>query len=123
MLEDKLRKAPVVLKENLDTVARVSEWSRLVKIHPTKKFSRYFLRYYRIRPQKAMNVIRLKSIVVELKKKEKSNFEIAIAHSISDEIALNKFIKYHFGCSPTKLRALPTHLINNKLEKFGSNLW
>lgn len=121
MLEHKLRRAPRLLEQNLDTVARVSEWSRLIGIEPPKKFSRYFQRYYGIRPQKAMKLIRLKSVIIEIRRDLYSNFKIAKDHSIPDEISLNKFTKYHLGYSPTEIKNLPKKTIQIELEKIGSN--
>jgi methylphosphotriester-DNA--protein-cysteine methyltransferase len=71
-----------------------------------KRFARMFLRHYSTRPQKILESVRIKSIANQLRDGRWSNFEIARAHGIADEIALNKFVNYHLGCSPTVLKRL-----------------
>lgn len=95
-----------LLRANLSRTARVSEWAELMGFSCPKQFARKFLRYYETRPQKILESVRIKSIMLQLRDGRWSNFEIARAHSISDEIALNKFINYHLGCSPTEVKRL-----------------
>lgn len=102
-----------LLRANLSKTARVSEWAELMGYKCPKRFARMFLRHYATRPQKIMESVRIKSITQQLREGQWSNFEIARAHGISDEIALNKFINYHLGCSPTDLKRLSS----NELEE------
>ncbi|MGM0460349.1 MAG: hypothetical protein ACQERO_13470, partial [Bacteroidota bacterium] len=69
-------------------------------------FARIFLRHYCYRPQKVLESVRIKSIANQLRSGKWSNFEIARAHGIPDEVALNKFVNYHLGCSPTRIKRL-----------------
>jgi methylphosphotriester-DNA--protein-cysteine methyltransferase len=85
-----------------------------------KKFARKFLRHYYERPQSYLTYIRLKSIVDNLRRGRRSNFQIAIEHGIPDEIALNKFVNYHMGCSPTCVKNMSDKEVGAKLENFGS---
>lgn len=96
-----------VLNENLIDVAQVREWADLMGYGSTKKFSRRFLHYFSVRPCKILVHIRLKSIYGQLRGGQLSNFEIACCHSMTDEKALNKYVNYHLGCSPRKLKTMP----------------
>ena len=98
-----------LLRANLSNTARVSEWADLMGYNCPKRFARMFLRHYSARPQKILESVRIKSITNQLRDGKWSNFQIARAHSISDEIALNKFINYHLGCSPTDLKRLSSN--------------
>lgn len=109
-----------LLEENLKQVARVTEWAELMGYKNPKYFSRKFLRHHKIRPQKVLELTRLKSITIQLRKNNTSNFQIAILHGIPDEIALNKFTNYHLGCSPTNIKRMPEKQLDKKMEKFGS---
>ncbi|MFO7847585.1 MAG: hypothetical protein R6V27_13550 [Balneolaceae bacterium] len=95
-----------VLRENLNNTARVSEWAELMGYTCPKRFARIFLRHYCYRPQKVLESVRIKSIANQLRSGKWSNFEIARAHGIPDEVALNKFVNYHLGCSPTRIKRL-----------------
>lgn len=95
-----------LLRANLSNTARVSEWANLMGYSCPKRFARRFLRHYSARPQKIMEFVRIRSITRQLRKGQLSNFEIARAHGIADEIALNKFVNYHLGCSPTKIKQM-----------------
>lgn len=111
-----------MLRQNLTKIARVEEWAYLMGYPNPKRFSRKFLRYYSVRPVQILKYIRLKSISLQLRKKNKSNFEIARRHSIPDEKALNKFTNYHIGFSPSELRLMPEALLEQELEKLGSKI-
>ncbi len=124
-----------LLSANLSNIARVSEWAELMGYDCPKKFARKFLHYYSIRPQKILEYVRLKSIARQLREGECKNFEIARNHGIADEIALNKFVNYHIGCSPRDLKKMPDRMVKKRLEKlikngvvkrvekFGSKVW
>lgn len=101
-----INQSVTVLRANLSKTARVSEWADLMGYKCPKRFARMFLRHYETRPQKIMESVRIKSITNQLREGKWSNFEIARAHGISDEIALNKFVNYHLGCSPTRIKRL-----------------
>lgn len=109
-----------VLQSNLNQAARVSEWAHLMGFNCPKKFARKFLRHYYERPQSYLTYIRLKSIVEALREGKRSNFQVAVDHGIPDEIALNKFVNYHMGCSPTCVKEMSSKEISEKLENFGS---
>lgn len=110
------------LDSNLTEVARVAEWADLMGYQSPKKFSRRFLRHYSTRPNQVLNYIRLKSISKLLRGTGMSNFEIAQKHGIPDEKGLNKFVNYHLGCSPSKIKKMPEKNLNTKLEKLGSKI-
>lgn len=124
MMRDRLDIADsiIVLKSNLDTTARVSEWAQLMGYACPKKFSRKFRCYHAIRPQTCLKYVRLKSILKALRDENISNYEIARKHGIPDEIALNKFIKYHLHCSPTEVKHMPQNRLERKIENFGSKV-
>lgn len=111
-----------VLRRNLTRIARVEEWAYLMGYPNPKRFSRKFLHYYSVRPIQILKYIRLKSISLQLRNKDDSNFEIARRHSIPDEKALNKFTNYHIGCSPSELRSMSEAMLEQELEKFGSEV-
>ncbi|REL24463.1 helix-turn-helix domain-containing protein [Rhodohalobacter sp. SW132] len=97
-----------ILNENLNSVARVAEWADVMGYDCPKKFARSFLKHYYERPQAYLKYVRLKSITRDLRDGKQSNFMIAIKHGIPDEIALNKFVNYHLGCSPTDIKRMTT---------------
>ncbi len=115
-----ISRAVDLLEVNLKQVARVTEWAELMGYKNPKYFSRTFLRHHEMKPQKVLELIRLKSIIIQLRKNNTSNFRIAKRHGIPDEIALNKFTNYHMGCSPTALKKMPEKQLQKKMEKFGS---
>lgn len=110
------------LEANLSHTARVVEWAELMGYKCPKKFAQRFLRHYSVRPIKMLEYIRLKSIINQLRETNYSNFDIARQHGIPDEIALNKFINYHMGCSPSEIKRMPDKHLREILEKFGSNI-
>ncbi|MDX1636332.1 MAG: hypothetical protein R3281_00080 [Balneolaceae bacterium] len=115
----KITRAVDMLKANLNEVARVIEWAHLMGYNSPKKFSRKFLRHYTVRPQRVLEYTRVKSIVHELRKGSKSNFEIAITHGIPDEKGLNKFTNYHLGCCPTAIKQMTEEKVESKMEKLA----
>lgn len=110
-----------VLSTNLSSTARVAEWAELMGYNCPKKFARKFLHYYSVRPQKILEYVRLKSIAGQLREGRYKNFEIARNHGIADEIALNKFVNYHIGCSPRDLKKMSDRTVRRKLEKLVVN--
>lgn len=110
------------LEANLSQTSRVEDWAVLMGYNCPKKFARSFLRYYSVRPIKILEYIRLKSITQQLRENSISNFEIARQHGIPDEIALNKFINYHFGCPPSDIKRMPGRQLGERFEKFDENI-
>lgn len=110
------------LEGNLSQTSRVEDWAELMGYNCPKKFARIFLRYYSVRPIKMLEYIRLKSITNQLRKGSDSNFEVARQHGIPDEIALNKFINYHIGCSPSVIKKMPGKQLEQKFEKFENKI-
>lgn len=110
------------LEANLSQTARVEDWAELMGYECPKDFAHRFMQYYSIRPVQMLKFIRLKSIIQKLRKNSISNFEIARQHGIPNEIALNKFINYHIGCSPSEVKRMPDDQLEEKLEKFGSKI-
>ncbi len=107
------------LEANLSQTARVEDWAKLMGYTCPKKFARSFMRQYEVRPINILTYIRLKSISMQLRKNVMSNFEIARSHGINDEIALNKFVNYHLGCSPSCLKRFGEEQLNRKFEEFN----
>lgn len=105
------------LKANLSQTARVEDWANLMGYKCPKKFALSFMRQYEVRPINILTYIRLKSISMQLRNSVKSNFEIARSHGISDEIALNKFVNYHLGCSPSHIKRLSESELNQRFEE------
>ncbi len=111
------------LELNLSHVARVSEWSVLMGYDHPQKFANQFLRHFAVRPLKVLDCIRLRSIVRQLRSAQKyTNLEIAHAHSLPDEKALNNFTKYHLGFSPSRIRTLPESILEERFKKFGNKI-
>jgi transcriptional regulator GlxA family with amidase domain len=110
------------LEANLSHTARVEEWAELMGYNCPKKFARKFLRHYSVRPIKVLEYIRLKSIINQLRKGVQSNFQIAREHGIPDEIALNKFVNYHLGCSPSSIKRMDEDQLKLKLGEFNQPL-
>ncbi|HYX07507.1 MAG TPA: hypothetical protein VE912_12315 [Bacteroidales bacterium] len=111
-----------ILESNLINIARVNEWADVMGYKNPKVFSTKFHRHYEVRPQKVLEFVRLNSVVKQLKRNNTSNFEVALAHGIPDEIALNKFINYHLGCSPTDIKYMSDEQLQSKMESFGSKV-
>jgi AraC-like DNA-binding protein len=115
-----ITKAIELLTSNLSEIARVDEWANYMGYKSPQRFGHKFIRQFKVRPCKMMIYIRLSSISEYLRSNnDLSNFEIAIAHSLPDEKALNSFTKYHLGCSPTRIKCMPIKELENKMEKFG----
>ncbi len=117
-----ISKAVEILQSNLMQVATVTEWSDMMGYKNPKVFSTKFQRFHAERPQRVLEFIRLSSIIKQLKQNNISNFEIAQIHGIPDEIALNKFMNYHLGCSPTDIKSMSDEQLQIKLEIFGSKI-
>ena len=117
-----ISKAIEHLQANLSDIASVAEWASLMGYDHPKKFTRFFLRHYQVRPKRMLDYVKLKSIIHQLRKGRYSNFVIARQHGIPDEIVLNKFVKYHIGCSPTRVKNMAEEELKVVLEKFGSNI-
>jgi len=111
-----IQESVTLLRANLSNTARVSEWAELMGYNCPKRFARCFLRHYSARPQKILEFVRMKSITHQLREDNLSNFEIARAHGIADEIALNKFVNYHLGCSPSRVKSLTVIQLRRKLN-------
>lgn len=111
-----------ILQENLESTTQVSEWARLAGFKCPKKFSRYFQRHYSMRPLTYLKYVRLINIIKDLRSSNAANFEVARRYGICDEIALNKFINYHLGCSPSELKCMHQGKLDAKLEKIGSKV-
>jgi len=111
-----------ILNENLRSVARVAEWAEVMGYDCPKKFARCFLKHYYERPQAYLKYARVKSIVSDLREGNLSNFKIAIKHGIPDEVALNKFVNYHLGCSPTCVKRMTAEQVKTCIGKFGSKV-
>jgi len=116
--DQELSNAIEELEANLSDTSRVEDWAELMGFKCPKKFARRFLRIYSVRPIRMLEYIRLKSITRQLRKSSLSNFEIARQHGIPDEIALNKFINYHIGCSPTKIKRMSDEQLRERFEKY-----
>jgi len=110
------------LEANLFQTARVEDWAELMGYECPKDFAHQFMQYYSIRPVHILKFIRLKSITEKLRKNNTSNFEIARQYGIPNEIALNKFINYHIGCSPTEVKKMHDDQLAKKLKKIGSKI-
>ncbi len=111
------------LEPNLSQIARVSEWSTLMGYDNPQKFAYQFLRHFRVRPLKVLDYKRLKSIVRQLRSDRKySNLEIAHAHSLPDEKALNNFIKYHLHYPPSLIRKMSDRELQERFKKFGNKI-
>jgi len=107
------------LEENLDTVARITEWAELMGYKRSKLFSRHFLKHYGIRPEKMLVNIRLRSITIKLQRGQKNCYEIARLHSLPDEKALNNFTNRHLGVSPSKIKKMDFNNLQELLENSG----
>lgn len=119
MREKPIKHAVKVLKENLDTIARVSEWAELMGYNRTKLFSRHFLKQFSTRPEKIIITVRLRSIIQELQNSQKGCYEIARLHSLPDEKALNNFTKRHLGYSPSHIKNMDINDLQELLENTG----
>lgn len=111
-----------VLSKNLAAVARVSEWADVMGYENEKKFSRHFLRHFRVRPSRVLSFLRLESIVSDLRNTGFSHLEIAWRHSMPDEKALYNFVIYHTGHSPTALKNMDEAAAAKLLEKIGNKI-
>lgn len=108
------------LKANLDTVARVYEWARLMGYKNPKLFGRHFIRRFRSRPSEMLKQIRLRSIISTLRRNNKPCAEVAWKHSLPDEKALNNYTNRHAGYSPSQIREMSDQEIQALLKgKFG----
>src|SRR6056297_2679384 len=115
-----LHNAVEELMANLTEVARVFEWADLMGYEDPKRFSEKFLRYYGVRHQKIMELVRLESIIRYLRSAEGySNYKVARLHSLPCEKTLNNFTNYHAGYSPTALK----HKSREEVDSLMEELW
>lgn len=113
MRQDNIEEAIRYLKANLKHVGRVYEWADLMGYQNPKNFSEKFLQHYGVRPQKIMELIRLESIIKDLRGASRySNKRIAHKHSLPDGKTLNNFTNYHAGHSPTALKRMPEQQVS-----------
>jgi len=111
------------LRRNLMDVARVFEWADLMGYRDPKKFSERFLRHYGVRPQKIMELVRLESIVRQLRNEEQlPNLVIARRHSLPCEKTLNNFTNYHTGHSPTQLKTMEDGEVRLLFDRLWSRI-
>jgi len=118
-----LHNAVEELMANLTEVARVFEWADLMGYEDPKRFSEKFLRYYGVRPQKIMELVRLESIIRYLRSEEGySNYKVARLHSLPCEKTLNNFTNYHAGYSPTALKHKSREEVDSLMEELWSKI-
>lgn len=123
MERDIMKKAVRELKENLQEIGRVGEWAGLMGYQNPKIFSEKILRYYGVRPQKIMEIVRLESIIRQLRAEDGySNIRIAKMHSLPDEKTLNNFTNYHTGFSPTDLKKMTDKEIKELVEELWNKI-
>lgn len=109
------------LRNHLSEIGRVYEWAYFMGYDDPKMFGEKFLQFYDIRPHKAMDYIRLKSIIHYLRASDTyTNHQIACLHSIPNEKALNNYTNYHLGLSPTDIKSMPESKLDSIFEKLGS---
>lgn len=113
-----IKEAKKELKANLDKVARVNEWARLMGYAKSKLFSRHFIRFFKSSPQKVLIRVRVASILHNLNSNKNSYRKIAWKHSFTDEKALYNFIKRHTKHSPTEIKNLSKKDLNKVLRNF-----
>lgn len=110
------------LRDNLSDIARVSEWAELMGYDNPKDFGEDFLQHHEVRPHKAMDSIRLKSIIKYLRAGEYTHHKIARAHSLPNEKALNNYTNYHLGYSPSELKYMKENELESLLDKLDSKI-
>ncbi|MDI6402712.1 hypothetical protein QLX67_11960 [Balneolaceae bacterium ANBcel3] len=121
--QTEIHQAIDVLQANLSHVARVVEWSNIMGFDHPQKFAYKFLRHYQVRPLKVLDYMRLKSIIHQLRSDRRySNLEIALAHSLPDEKALNNFTNYHLGVPPRRLKSMSEAELKRSFQKFGNKI-
>lgn len=120
MNKEPIENAIKLLKENLQTVARVSEWATLMGYKNPKLFSRHFLRHFKKRPSSVLIKLRIASITKRLQKTDMSCLKIAWMHSLPDEKALYNFLKRHTEYSPSEIKSLSGKELQELIEKSGS---
>lgn len=117
-MEKTIENAEEILKANLETVARVYEWARLLEYNNTTSFSDHFVKQYRCRPSEKLTKIRLESVIKVLRSTNKKCLKVAWEHSMDNEKELYNFTTYHLGISPTKIRSLPQKKFEKLCEEF-----
>lgn len=110
------------LKINLETVARVYEWADLMDYENPKIFTRHFLRHFGRRPSEVLKEVRLESIITQLRKNGDSCLQVAQAHSLPDEKALNNYTNRHLDISPNKIKRLSDKELRNLMGNPGSRI-
>lgn len=125
--QDNISEAVEKLKANLYVIASVQQWAILMGYDCPKLFARKFQQHFEVRPNIYLKYLRLKYISEELRKRSHSNFEIARKFGVVDEIALNKYIKYHLNCSPTEVKMMKKRQFEKSLKnlvvKLGSEVY
>jgi len=117
-----IKNALLVLEKNIENIARVNEWALFMGYENPKLFSRHFIKYYRETPIKVMNNFRIIKVIEELRSNQITFRRIAWKFNMPDEKALNNFINYHTGQSPSNIIALDDQEVHDLLEKLRSKI-
>ena len=100
-----IEQANEILKKNIDKITSSRKWKEMMGWQNEAKFSRAYRKLCGIRP--SGRVVELKvAVAIELLKnnRELSCFDIAQHIGKANDKALNKFLKYHTGKSPSWYR-------------------
>lgn len=98
-----IKKAVKIAEGKVGEIYTVQEWAEEMDYSSSKYFSRLFRNHFGERPKSILIRIRVERFFQLLDEKPSiSSYEIAQEIGLSDEIALNKFIKRHTGKPPSE---------------------
>lgn len=97
--------ADEILKKNINKIHSVRMWKEMIGWQNDAKFSRAYRNLKGIRPSERIVELKIAMAILLLKSNKELNcFEIAQHIGKADEKALNKFLNYHTGKSPSWYR-------------------
>lgn len=93
------------LKKKIRDIRTVSEWAEEMGYADPRYFARIFRSKFGIGPKEALVTIRINSWIECISKDpDQKNYCTAQEIGLSDEVALNKYLKQYTGKTPTQLK-------------------
>lgn len=118
-----MEQALQIARENLKEVRTVTEWAERMGYDDPKRFSREFRNHFGERPLRIQNLLKLIRAIELLTTTDKTVYEIGVCElDIGDEKKFCKFMRYHIGNSPRKIRAKKNGEVDRLIEKLRSKI-
>jgi AraC-like DNA-binding protein len=102
---EEIKNSKETLKKKIRDIRTVSEWAEEMGYKDPRYFARVFRAKYGMGPKEALVQIRINSWIECISKDpDQKNYCTAQEIGLSDEVALNKYLKQYTGKTPTQLK-------------------